>query len=326
MTIPLRPSRTGRSEALAAVARPSGGPRRAAVKVLVLGTGVIGVSAAYELAGAGHEVVVVDRQPGAGARDQLRQCRRGLARLLVALGRAGHPAQGDQVAVDAPPAAGHPAEPRLGDDPLGARDAAQLHRRALRDQQERAWCALAEYSRDSLRELRAATGIAYDERSAGHAAAVPHPEAARRHRQATSRSCADSGVAYELLDRDGCIRARAGAGARAGEVRRRPAPARRRDRRLLQVHQRLAALAAERGVEFRYGTTHPHARPRRRPDHRRRPPTSGTVEADAYVVALGSYSPLLLRPIGIDAPGLSGQGLLDHRADHRSGAARPNRR
>jgi len=32
------------------------------LKVLVLGAGVIGVSAAYELAGAGHEVVVVDRQ------------------------------------------------------------------------------------------------------------------------------------------------------------------------------------------------------------------------------------------------------------------------
>ena len=32
------------------------------MKVLVLGAGVIGVTAAYELAGAGHEVVVVDRQ------------------------------------------------------------------------------------------------------------------------------------------------------------------------------------------------------------------------------------------------------------------------
>ena len=33
------------------------------MKVLVLGAGVIGVTAAYELAGAGHEVTVVDRQP-----------------------------------------------------------------------------------------------------------------------------------------------------------------------------------------------------------------------------------------------------------------------
>src|SRR3990170_1101024 len=34
------------------------------MKVLVLGAGVIGVTCAYYLHRAGHEVVVVDRQPG----------------------------------------------------------------------------------------------------------------------------------------------------------------------------------------------------------------------------------------------------------------------
>ena len=34
------------------------------MKVLVLGAGVIGVTIAYELAGAGHDVTVVDRQDG----------------------------------------------------------------------------------------------------------------------------------------------------------------------------------------------------------------------------------------------------------------------
>ena len=57
------------------------------MKVIVLGAGVIGVTSAYYLAKAGHEVTVIDRQPGAGAGDQLRQCRRGLARLCLALGR-----------------------------------------------------------------------------------------------------------------------------------------------------------------------------------------------------------------------------------------------
>ena len=33
------------------------------VKVLILGSGVIGVTSAYYLAKAGHEVTVVDRQP-----------------------------------------------------------------------------------------------------------------------------------------------------------------------------------------------------------------------------------------------------------------------
>src|SRR5688572_25545891 len=36
------------------------------VKVLVLGSGVIGVTSAWFLAKAGHEVTVVDRQPAAG--------------------------------------------------------------------------------------------------------------------------------------------------------------------------------------------------------------------------------------------------------------------
>ncbi|CEF53538.1 D-amino-acid dehydrogenase [Acetobacter ghanensis] len=36
------------------------------MKVLVLGSGVVGVTTAWYLAQAGHEVTVVDRQPGAG--------------------------------------------------------------------------------------------------------------------------------------------------------------------------------------------------------------------------------------------------------------------
>jgi len=37
------------------------------VKILILGSGVVGVGSAYYLARAGHEVTVVDRQPRAGA-------------------------------------------------------------------------------------------------------------------------------------------------------------------------------------------------------------------------------------------------------------------
>src|SRR3954462_9170683 len=36
------------------------------MKIVVLGAGVIGVTSAWYLAAAGHEVVVVDRQPAAG--------------------------------------------------------------------------------------------------------------------------------------------------------------------------------------------------------------------------------------------------------------------
>ena len=36
------------------------------MRVLVLGSGVVGVTSAYYLAKQGHEVTVVDRQPAAG--------------------------------------------------------------------------------------------------------------------------------------------------------------------------------------------------------------------------------------------------------------------
>ncbi|HEY5799305.1 MAG TPA: FAD-dependent oxidoreductase, partial [Burkholderiaceae bacterium] len=36
------------------------------MKVIVLGSGVIGTTSAYYLARAGHEVTVIDRQPQAG--------------------------------------------------------------------------------------------------------------------------------------------------------------------------------------------------------------------------------------------------------------------
>ncbi|HYG05517.1 MAG TPA: FAD-dependent oxidoreductase, partial [Stenotrophomonas sp.] len=65
--------------------------------------------------------------------------------------------------------------------------------------------------------------------------------------------------------------------------------------------QRLAAMAAEAGVEFRYG-----ARIERMIGNRGRVEgvrIDGRIEkADRYVVALGSYSPQLVRPLGLELP------------------------
>ena len=58
------------------------------MKVLVLGAGVIGVATAHYLAEDGHEVTVVDRQLGPGARDELRQRRQRVPELRHALGGA----------------------------------------------------------------------------------------------------------------------------------------------------------------------------------------------------------------------------------------------
>jgi D-amino-acid dehydrogenase len=110
-----------------------------------------------------------------------------------------------------------------------------------------------------------------------------------------------SGVAFELLDRAGCIRhepalARVHCkfvgglllpGDETGDC--------------FKFTQRLAELAAERGVEFRFGTTI-HSLERNGERIVAVETAAGRIEADAFLVALGSYSPLLLRPIGIRIP------------------------
>ena len=154
-----------------------------AVKVLVLGTGVIGVTARLR-AGRRRPRGDGGRPPaGAGARDQLRQCRRGLAGLLGAVGRARRAAEGDQVAADAPPAAGDPAAHRPGHDRAGSLAMLRNCTAARYEINKARMVRLAEYSRDCLRALRADDRHRLRRAHAGHAAAVPHAEAARRQRR-----------------------------------------------------------------------------------------------------------------------------------------------
>ena len=269
------------------------------MKVLVLGAGVIGVTAAYELAGAGHEVTVVDRQPAPA--------------LETSYANAGEVSPGYSA-----PWAG----PGV---PLKAIKWLAMHHRPLviRPHVDMAFVAwvlamlrnctaaryavnktrmvrLAEYSRDCLRALRAATGIAYDERMQGTLQLF-------RTQKQFDGSASDiavlreSGVAFELLDRAGCIRHE-------------PALANVRDKFVgglllpgdetgdcFKFTQRLAALAAERGVTFRFGTAI-DAIVRNGAVIDGVATSAGMLCADAYLVALGSYSPLLLGPIGVRIP------------------------
>ena len=218
---------------------------------------------------------------------------------------------------------------RPGHVALGPGDAAQLHRARATSSTRAAWCALAEYSRDCLkRAARARPASRYDERTQGTlqlfrtqkqldgtaadiailqalrrrltrcstatAASRHEPALARVQRQVRRRRCClpgdETGDCFKFTAAPG--RAGRGAGVRV--------PLRRR---------RSSGIA-----------------PRRQADRPASTPTPARCTADAYLVALGSYSPLLLRAARHPHAGLSGQGLLDHRADHRRRAARPNRR
>ncbi len=293
------------------------------MKVLVLGAGVIGVTAAYELAGAGHEVTVVDRQAAPA--------------LETSFANAGEVSPGYSA-----PWAG----PGV---PLKAIKWLAMHHRPLviRPHIDRAFIAwvlamlrnctaaryainkarmvrLAEYSRDCLRALRADTGLAYDERMQGTL------QLFRTQKQFDGSAddiavLRQSGVAFELLDRAGCIRHEPALAPGERQVRRRPAPARRRDRRLLQVHP--GAGEARRRARRRVPLRHHHARPGpqrhapRRRRHRRRHARRRRLPGRARQLLAAAA-----RPDRPAHPGLSGQGLLDHGADRRSRPARPSRR
>ena len=270
------------------------------MNVLVLGSGVVGVTTAYYLAKAGHRVTVLDRQPAAG--------------METSFANAGQVSPGYSAPWAAP---GIPVkamkwllmrhrplvllpqfEPRF----YGwlARMLANCTHDAYRRNKGR-MVRLAEYSRDVLGTLRAETGIAYDHREKGTL------QLFRTQKQldqvGTDTAILDTyGVAYDVLDPAGCIAAE-------------PALARVRERiagglRLPgdetgDAHlftQALAGLCEGLGVHFRYGVSVTGLR--HEPGRITGVVTDGgeTLSADAYVAAMGSYTPALLRPLGVNLP------------------------
>ena len=269
------------------------------MKVVVLGSGIIGVSTAYYLARAGQEVVVVDRQSGPA--------------LETSFANAGQVSPGYSAPWAAPGIPLKAIKWMLQEhSPLVIRprlDAAMLSwlARMLRNctaaryavNKER-MLRLATYSRESLELLRQETGISYDQRTQGTL------QLFRTQKQVDSAAkdiaiLEQCGVPYELLDPVGCIRAE-------------PALTQVRDKiagglRLpgdetgdcFKFTQALAAKAEALGVEFRYDTAIEGLLSDGNSIDGVRT-SAGLVRGDAYVMALGSYSPLLLRPLGIRIP------------------------
>jgi D-amino-acid dehydrogenase len=269
------------------------------VKIIVLGSGVIGTTSAYYLAKAGHEVTVIDRQPAAG--------------METSFANAGEVSPGY-----AAPWAG-PGIPMKAVKWLLMRHSPLVVRPALDPEMWR-WMfqmlmncnhrsyginkgrmvRLAEYSRDCLVQLRADTGIAYDERSQGTLQLFR----TQRQLDAAANDIAvleQYGVPYSLFDPKGCESVE-------------PALAKVRDKFVgglqlpgdetgdcFKFTQALAKMAAGLGVKFEHNV-----------DIQRLVggadkitgviTSQGERKADAFVLALGSYSPLLLREIGIRIP------------------------
>ncbi len=274
------------------------------MKVTVLGAGLLGTTSAWYLAQAGHEVTVLDRQPAPGLETSF--------------------ANGGQISVSHAEPWANPTAPLRVLQWLGREDAPLLFRlradpaqwlwglRFLREclpgrtrANTEAAFALAMYSRDCLRALRGETGITYDE--------------------------ATRGILYLFTDEQGMAHARdavtllRGRGFDTGfctpEQCRAIEPALARSRTPLlggaytasdesgDAHlftTRLAALARARGVAFRECVNVLRIEAARGRVERvvavDRAGIEESVRADAYVLALGSYSAPVARTAGLSLP------------------------
>ena len=270
------------------------------MRIVVLGAGVIGVTSAWYLARAGHEVTVVDRQPAAA--------------LETSFANAGEISPGYSTPWAAP---GIPQKALR----WMFQQHAPLVLHASLDRGRASWMAqmlknctadayginkqrmmrIAMYSRDCLEQLRKDTGIRYDERTQGTLQVFRTDKQVQAVAKDIKILKAD-GVAYEELDVDGCVRAEPGlAHSRhllAGGLR---LPGDETGDCNIFT-QSLAAMAEAEGVRFFYDTSIVCLESGTTGRVEAVRTSAGRLTGDLFVVALGSYSPALVHPFGVRLP------------------------
>ncbi|UDF35754.1 UNVERIFIED_ORG: D-amino acid dehydrogenase [Shinella sp. XGS7] len=270
--------------------------------IIVLGAGVTGITSAWYLRQAGHEVTVIDRQPAAGLETSF--------------------ANGGQVSVSHAEPWANPGAPakvlkwlmkedapllfRLRADPAQWRWGLAFLRECTPGRTARnirSMVSLGLYSRAKLRELRAATGLQYEQRSQG----ILHfytSEAEYEAAQEPARQMREQGCELDMKTPDECVaiepalaqcRAKIVGGSmtpsdESGDAHR--------------FTQELARRCAEAGVQFRYETRILGCE--REGDAVLQLITAdaaGRVQrlrADAYVLCMGSFSRGFARELGLD--------------------------
>ncbi|MBI4985650.1 MAG: D-amino acid dehydrogenase [Rhodocyclales bacterium] len=270
------------------------------MRIVVLGAGLLGVASAWYLSADGHEVTVVDRQPEAARETSF--------------------ANGGQISTSHAEPWANPGAPWQALKWLGREDSPLLWRLRA-DPAQWAWglrflaecrssrtranivaiLRLALYSRERLQALRGELGLAYDHLSRGilhfytDAREFEHalPQAALMREFGCERvpQTAAECLAIEPALRDSTVPIVGGtytAADESGDAR--------------KFTQVLAQACAARGVSFRFGCPVESLQASGGEVEGVRLADGSLLSADAYVVALGSYSPLLLRSAGIRLP------------------------
>lgn len=270
------------------------------MKIIVLGAGVVGVTSAWYLSRSGHEVTVIDRQDGPAQETSF--------------------ANGGQISVSHAEPWANPHTPLKALRWLGKEDAPLLFRlradprllgwtlRFLREctpartrNNIRSIVELALYSRQCLGALRGELALDYDQLQRG----ILHVYTDQTEFDKAIRAAAilrEFGCDRKAVSADGCVKiepALASAGPmlvggdytekdESGDARKFTEQLAEHCRRAgvgFELGQAILRIEAEGGRIGAVVTA----------DGRRH-------VADAYVVALGSYSPLLLRPVGVSLP------------------------
>lgn len=264
------------------------------MRVVILGSGVVGVASAWYLAQAGHQVTVIDRQPGPA--------------LETSAGNAGQISPGYAAPWAAP---GVPLKAvkwmfqrhaplaiRLD----GSRFQLEWMWQMLRNCDMRHYqlnksrmVRIAEYSRDCLKALRQQTGIAYEGRQGG---TLQLFRTAQQYESAAKDIAVlkEADVPYELLEAAQLAQAEPALAATQHKLTGGLRLPNDETGDCQLFTQRLAKMAADAGVEFRFNT-----------------PVDGLIQegnkitgvqcgdervtAEAYVVAFGSFSTALLNEI-----------------------------
>ena len=274
------------------------------MKVVVLGAGLLGVTSAYFLRQQGHDVVVVDRQATPAAETSF--------------------ANGGQISVSHAEPWANPSAPLKVLQWLGKEDAPLLFRLRA-DARQWLWglqfmreCTpartrhnieqivrLGTYSRDTLQQLRRDTGLQYDQRTQGIL-----------HFYTNAKEFESAEAPAAQMRELGCDRRVISADE---AVRLEPALAHVRDRLAGATYtaedesgdanrfaRELVGLCEQAGVEFRMSHTVTALRETGGTiDHVEATDSEGRfqrIRGDAYVVAMGSLSPLLVQPLGIRLP------------------------
>lgn len=268
--------------------------------VLVMGAGVVGTTTAWYLRKAGHEVTVLERRAGAGEETSY--------------------ANGGQISVSHAEPWANPQAPLKILQWLFKDDAPLLFR-LRRDPAQWRWglrflmeCTagrsrhnliqilnLGTYSRERLQELRRETGLDYHQVEKGILHFYTNPGEFQAALE-PSRIMREMGCDRQVIDADEAVRIE-------------PALRHLRDRIAGATYtaddesgdahvftRRLAQLAADKGVRFLYNT---EVKGLNREGDRItgvrviRDGGHEVISADNYVLSLGSYSPMIARPVGV---------------------------